>query len=64
MCLTGDVAGSHLEWFEYVIQEAEKDLTIRLIIVQAHLPILNPVRKVASSAMFSTPEERLVLSGN
>ena len=50
--ITGDVAGSHLEWFEYVLQEAEKDLTIKHIIVQAHLPILNPVRKVSSSAMF------------
>jgi uncharacterized protein YneR len=50
--ITGDVAGSHLEWFEHVLQQAEKDPTIKHIIVQAHVPILNPVRKVSSSAMF------------
>jgi len=50
--ITGDVAGSHLEWFELVLKEARMDPTIKHIFVQGHLPILNPVRKVRSSAMF------------
>jgi len=43
--ITGDVAGSHLEWFEYVLKEARMDTTIKHILVQGHLPIL-------TSAMF------------
>ena len=50
--VTGDVAGSHLEWFEFVLSEAQKDDGIKHIIVQSHLPVLQPVRKVQSSSMF------------
>ncbi len=50
--ITADVSGSHLEWFEKVLIEARKDSSINHIIVQAHVPILEPVRKVFSSAMF------------
>ncbi len=50
--ITADVAGSHLQWFEEVLIEARKDSSISHIIVQAHVPILEPVRKIFSSAMF------------
>ena len=50
--VTGDVTRSHLDWFEDVLREARKDATIKHIIVQSHLPILQPVRRVKSSAMF------------
>lgn len=50
--ITGDVAGSHLDWFEKVLIEARKDDSIKHIIVQSHLPILQPVRKLHTSAMF------------
>lgn len=50
--ITGDVTGLHLEWFEEVLIEARKDSSINHIIVQAHLPILQPVRTVHSSGMF------------
>ena len=50
--ITGDVTGSHLDWFEEVLKEARNDDGIKHIIVQSHLPILQPVRKIYSSAMF------------
>jgi Laminin G domain./Calcineurin-like phosphoesterase. len=50
--ITGDVDGPHLEWFENVLVEARKNETIRHIFVQAHLPILQPVRKVSTSGQF------------
>jgi len=50
--ITGDVTGSHLKWFEKVLIEARKDDSIYHIIVQAHLPILMPVRSISSSGMF------------
>lgn len=56
--ITGDVTGSHLQWFENVLKEARKDPSIKHIFVQSHLPVLNPVRKVLSSAMFFDRGER------
>ena len=50
--VTGTVTGSHLEWFKFILREAKKDTTIQHIFVQAHLPILQPVRKINSSSMF------------
>ena len=50
--MTGTVNGDHLAWFEHVLQEAGKDPSIKHIFVQSHLPILQPVRKINSSAMF------------
>jgi len=52
------VTGSHLAWFEHVLKEARKDPSIKHIFVQSHLPVLNPVRKVLSSAMFFDRGER------
>lgn len=50
--ITCDVDGMHLEWFENVLVEARNDTTIKHIFVQAHLPILQPVRKVQTSGQF------------
>ena len=47
----GDVTGDHLQWFESVLKEAQNIPSINHIIVQAHLPIIYPVRKYASSGM-------------
>lgn len=47
-----EVSGNHLIWFESVLAEVKKDSNIKHIIVQAHLPILLPVRKVRSSGQF------------
>jgi len=46
------VTGKHLEWFENVLQEARKDMSIKHIIVQSHIPIIQPVRKVSTSGQF------------
>ena len=46
------VQGEHLQWFEIVLQEARKNDSIKHIIVQAHVPILQPVRRVSSSGQF------------
>lgn len=50
--VTGTVDGVHLDWFKDVLSEARKDPMIHHIIVQAHLPILQPVRSIDSSGMF------------
>ncbi|NLR91749.1 LamG-like jellyroll fold domain-containing protein [Flammeovirga agarivorans] len=47
----GDITGEHLKWFEAVLSEAQKEKSIKHIIVQSHLPIIYPVRKYASSGM-------------
>lgn len=49
--VTGAVAGEHLQWLESVLAEARKDPSIKHIFVQAHLPVIYPVRKVSSSGM-------------
>jgi hypothetical protein len=50
--VTVTVEGKHLEWFENVLKEARNDDSIKHIVVQAHVPILQPVRKVDSSGQF------------
>ena len=50
--VTCTVEGEHLDWFEKVLVEARKDSTIKHILVQAHLPIHQPVRKVNCSGQF------------
>lgn len=50
--VTGTVDGEHLDWFEHVLSSARKDPTIRHILVQSHLPIMQPVRAISSSKMF------------
>lgn len=46
------VQGEQLLWFEKVLREARKNDSIKHIIVQAHVPILQPVRRVSSSGQF------------
>jgi hypothetical protein len=50
--ITVTVEGKHLKWFEKVLKEARRDDSIKHIIVQAHVPILQPLRKVQSSGQF------------
>lgn len=49
--ICGDIAGKHLEWLENILSEAQNIPSIDHIIVQAHLPIIYPVRKHSSSGM-------------
>ncbi|VGO11972.1 hypothetical protein PDESU_00520 [Pontiella desulfatans] len=49
--VTGTVIGPHLQWLEEVLAEARKDSGIKHILVQSHLPVIYPVRKVNSSGM-------------
>jgi len=46
------VTGDHLAWFEEVLKEADKDPSIDHIFVQAHIPILQPVRKIYCSGQY------------
>ena len=50
--VTGSEKGGHLKWFEDVLREANKIDTVKHIIVQAHLPVIHPVRNYQSSGMF------------
>ena len=54
--VTGTVVGKHLEWLDHVLSEARKDASIKHIFVQAHLPVLQPVRRVNSSGMLMDDE--------
>jgi hypothetical protein len=47
--ITCDVSGDHLTWLEDVLAAGRTDETIKHIFVQAHLPIIQPVRKVICS---------------
>jgi hypothetical protein len=49
--VTGTVTGEHLRWLDSVLSEARNDVSIKHIFVQAHLPVIYPVRKVNSSGM-------------
>ena len=50
--VTCTVEGEHLKWFTSVLQQAREDVTIKHIIVQGHVPILEPVRQIDSSGQF------------
>ena len=50
--VTCTVSGEHLKWFESVLIAARKDETIKHIFVQAHVPIIQPVRKMSCSGQF------------
>ena len=50
--VTCTVVGEHLSWFEDVLRAGRKDPSIKYIFVQAHIPILQPVRKINSSGQF------------
>ncbi len=50
--VTGTMTGVHLVWFENILKIArESSPSIKHIIVQSHLPVKGPVRKVKSSTM-------------
>jgi len=49
--IIGAVQDTHLPWFESILQQAREDTTIKHVLVQGHLPILQPVRKINSSTM-------------
>jgi len=56
--ITCSVEGDHLRWFTEVLQAAQEESTIKHIIVQAHLPIVQPVQMVSTSgASFDYGEE-------
>jgi len=54
--VTGKVTGKHLAWLDHVLSEARKEASIKHIFVQAHLPVLQPVRRVNSSGMLMDDE--------
>ena len=54
--VTGKVTGKHLAWLDQVLSEARKEASIKHIFVQAHLPVLQPVRRVNSSGMLMDDE--------
>jgi len=56
--ITCDVSGEHLVWFEKILIAARQDSTIRHIFVEAHLPIMQPVRKVDCSGQFLDGADR------
>ncbi|AQQ10335.1 hypothetical protein L21SP3_02167 [Sedimentisphaera cyanobacteriorum] len=49
--VTADVSGAHLNWLQNVLVAADKERTIDHVFVFAHIPVLEPVRKWASSGM-------------
>lgn len=50
--VTCTVVSEHLTWFESLLKAANDDPSIRHIFVQAHIPILQPVRKINCSGQF------------
>jgi hypothetical protein len=50
--ITCTVTGDHLAWFESVLIAANNDPSIKHIFVQAHVPILQPVRKNDCSGQY------------
>lgn len=50
--ITCTVVGDHLAWFENVLRAGRELLSIKHIFVQAHIPILQPVRKSYSSGQY------------
>jgi hypothetical protein len=49
---TVDGNGEHLSWFENILRKGRDDASIRHILVQAHLPIIQPVQRVHCSGQF------------
>ena len=50
--ITCTVTGDHLSWFESVLEAGKSDNSIKHIFVQAHVPVLQPVRKSDCSGQF------------
>ena len=49
--VTGAVVGNHLQWFDNILASAQNIAHVKHILVQGHLPVLSPVRKIKSSGM-------------
>jgi hypothetical protein len=60
-CGTGAVVGAHLDWLDKVLAAGRKAPGVDFVIVQAHLPILRPVRSYMSSLMLIDDYERSTL---
>ncbi len=50
--VNGQVAGDHLQWLDNVLSEGSKLQEVDHIIVQAHFPVIYPVRKTKSSGIY------------
>eukprot|EP00573_Skeletonema_grethae_P008867 CAMPEP_0201711174 /NCGR_PEP_ID=MMETSP0578-20130828/59006_1 /ASSEMBLY_ACC=CAM_ASM_000663 /TAXON_ID=267565 /ORGANISM="Skeletonema grethea, Strain CCMP 1804" /LENGTH=816 /DNA_ID=CAMNT_0048200223 /DNA_START=396 /DNA_END=2843 /DNA_ORIENTATION=+ len=50
--ITCTLEGLHATWFESVLKAAREDISIKHIFVEAHVPILHPVRKARCSGQF------------
>lgn len=50
--ITCTIDGQHLSWLKKILQAAKKENSIRFIVVQSHVPVIQPVRKVACSGQF------------
>jgi len=50
--ITCNLDGLHATWFESVLKAARDDSSIKHIFVEAHVPIMHPVRKVRCSGQF------------
>jgi len=46
------VDGEHLAWFDNVLRKGRDDPSIKHMIVQAHQPIIQPVRKISTTGQF------------
>ena len=47
-----NITGKHLEWFDRVLEAGRQQEDIRYIFVQAHPPIITPIRAHSSSMLF------------
>lgn len=56
--ITCTVVGEHLIWFENVLKAGRDDPSIKHIFVQAHIPVLQPVRKINSSGQYMDGAEK------
>ena len=56
--VTGAVTGEHLKWLDKVLGEARRLPSIKHVIVQAHLPVIYPVRMCNSSGLMMDGRER------
>lgn len=56
--VTVDVDGYHLKWLEEILRKGRNDPSIKHIIVQGHVPLIEPVRRSSLSSMtFDRQEE-------
>lgn len=56
--ITCTLEGLHAAWFESVLKAARENTSIKHIFVEAHVPIMHPVRKVRCSGQFLDDQTR------